>query len=341
LPTAHARITAPVKLWGWLAFLAPLGIYLASLSPNVNVWDTAELQTVPYILGIAHPTGFPAFVLLGWAFSHLVAIGTVAWRMSLLSALCMAGAARVLFTLCRRLDVPPGGALGAALLFAVGGVAWTRGTRAEVHSLATLEAALAATAALAWYQDKNPRWLIVAALALGLGLATHATVALMVPGVLVLVLAARCMPSRRTVALCCLGLVVPPLSYAYIPLRSAYVSAHRIDPTLALGIPPGRPFWDYGHPATPSAFFRYVTGSDFRAPAALASLLDPRTHFANAPRVWDATTDEFTITALLLALAGAAWLVRHKPVAAIGLGLALFPGAFFAYAYAAESDPER
>ncbi|MGH7709276.1 MAG: protein O-mannosyl-transferase family, partial [Vulcanimicrobiaceae bacterium] len=78
---------------GWLAFLGPLVLYVASLSPAVAFWDTGEMQTVPWILGIAHPTGFPLFTLLGWAFSHVVAIDTVAWRISLLCALATAAAA--------------------------------------------------------------------------------------------------------------------------------------------------------------------------------------------------------------------------------------------------------
>ncbi len=56
---------------------------------SVDYWDTGEMQTVPWILGIAHPTGFPAFVLGGFLFSHLVPIGSVAFRMSLFSGIAM------------------------------------------------------------------------------------------------------------------------------------------------------------------------------------------------------------------------------------------------------------
>jgi polysaccharide deacetylase 2 family uncharacterized protein YibQ len=330
-----------VRLWGWLAFVIPLAVYVASLSPYVNVWDTAELQTVPYILGIAHPTGFPVFVLLGWAFAHALPLSTVAWRMSLLSALCMAITARVGYALCRRLGVPAGGACGAAVLFAVGEVAWTRGTRAEVHTLATLEAAVAAYAALAWYESRNPRWLVTAAAALGLGLATHPTTSLMLPGIAVLVLGARRTPRAATLVLCGIALVVPSLTYAYLPLRGAYLAAHRVDPTLKLGLPPGRPYWDYGNPTTPKAFLRYVSGSDFRASSSVASILLPSTYAAVAPRVWSDAKDEFPVVALVLALIGAGWLLWRKPVVALGLGAALLAAVPFAYGYAAESDAAR
>ena len=330
-----------MKVWGWLAFVVPFGIYAASLSPYVNVWDTAELQTVPYILGIAHPTGFPAFVLGGWLFSHALPFGTVAWRISLFCALAMSGTALTVFVLCRRLAIGAAASCGSAILFAVGTIAWTRGTRAEVHAFATLETVVAATAALVWYQTKQPRALVVAALALGVGLATHETVGLAVPGVAVLIVAARRVPSWRVVALCVACVTVPCASYAYIPLRSADVFAHHRDPTLALGVPPGRPFWDYGHPATPAAFLRYVTGSDFRAAATLAKILDPATYVAIGPDLWTVGTQEFPGPALALAAVGAAALLRRSPVTAVGLGVALCAAIPFAYAYTAESDPAR
>ena len=49
----------------WLAWLVPLALFLATAYRDVGYWDTGEMDTVPYILGIAHPTGFPAYVLLG------------------------------------------------------------------------------------------------------------------------------------------------------------------------------------------------------------------------------------------------------------------------------------
>ena len=34
--------------------------------PGVAFWDTGEFQAVRPLLGTAHPTGFPAYVILGW-----------------------------------------------------------------------------------------------------------------------------------------------------------------------------------------------------------------------------------------------------------------------------------
>ena len=45
----------------------------ATMLLDVARWDTAEAQTVPPLLGTMHPTGFPAYVLLGWLASVVLA----------------------------------------------------------------------------------------------------------------------------------------------------------------------------------------------------------------------------------------------------------------------------
>jgi len=59
------------------ATLVPLAVYVASLRGDVSYWDTGDLQTVPYILGIPYPTGFPGYVLIGWLWSHAFAVGSL------------------------------------------------------------------------------------------------------------------------------------------------------------------------------------------------------------------------------------------------------------------------
>ncbi|MGZ8514397.1 MAG: hypothetical protein ACXWXA_05075 [Candidatus Limnocylindrales bacterium] len=45
--------------------VAAFGAARVALLPGVAFWDTGELQTVGPLLGTAHPTGFPTYVLLG------------------------------------------------------------------------------------------------------------------------------------------------------------------------------------------------------------------------------------------------------------------------------------
>ena len=77
---------APALVVGVVAFaLARL-----ALLPGVAFWDTGEFQTVGPVLGTAHPTGFPTYVLLGWlAVVLFQPFGDEAFRMNLLSAVCL------------------------------------------------------------------------------------------------------------------------------------------------------------------------------------------------------------------------------------------------------------
>jgi 4-amino-4-deoxy-L-arabinose transferase-like glycosyltransferase len=325
----------------WLAFLMPLALYVASASPYVSYWDTAEMQTVPYILGIAHPTGFPAFVLAGWIFTHVFAVGTVAWRMAVLCALAMAGAARLVYALGRLLDAEPPVALAGALLFAVGTVAWTRGTRAEVHAFVAFFAALAVVSAVRWYRTGDRRSLVWLGVAIGLGVATHLVIGLLIPGIALLLVSRRRQLDLRTVALP-LGIVVASIAlYAYLPLRSVYVTSHHLDPTSQLGVPLGRPYWDYAHPASLAGLHRELAGSDFNVGEGLAGIISPARYVKMGTTYTDSARNEYGWIALLGALLGLALLARDEPLLAGGLFLAVALPIPFVLSYQAESDVER
>ena len=73
-----------------IAFVAAV----LTMLPGVAYWDTGELQAVAPLLGTAHPTGFPTYVLIGWLASVVLQpFGEPAFRMNLLSGLCLAVAA--------------------------------------------------------------------------------------------------------------------------------------------------------------------------------------------------------------------------------------------------------
>ncbi len=62
-----------------------LTVYLFTVSPTVNFIDSGELITAAYEPGIAHPPGYPLYVLMGYVSTHLL-WGEVAWRLNILSS---------------------------------------------------------------------------------------------------------------------------------------------------------------------------------------------------------------------------------------------------------------
>jgi hypothetical protein len=69
-------------------------VYVLTLAPGIDFIDAGELIAVAHTLGIAHPTGYPTFTMLGWLWSHLP-LGSAAVRMNLFSAVCTAAAVYV------------------------------------------------------------------------------------------------------------------------------------------------------------------------------------------------------------------------------------------------------
>lgn len=331
-------------------------LYLATMRPGIDFWDTGEMQTVPWILGIAHPTGFPAFVLGGFAFAHLVPTGTVAWRLTLFSAVAMATAAWALFAAAREVRLAPLTALFAPWTFAATPLAWTRGTRTEVHALAIATSAVALWIGLRFLRTRDLRLLPWGALALSVSLGVHPVAIFLVP--LMLAWAAIGIFTRQRVTLesqtpavktaslviATIGAaLVGPLLYCYMPLRSAWLTHVEADPTLALGIPPGRPYWDYGHTATLSGFHAELTGSAFSVDGGLSGIFSPAA-YAKIPAVFFADLNSALghhAVLIVLAVGALALAARIGKLATAALLVFGFLAVPFATSYTSESDVPR
>jgi hypothetical protein len=179
-----------------VAFVVPLGVYLASLRGDVSFWDTADLQTVPYILGIPYPTGFPGYVLLGWLWSHGFAIGSVAWRLNVLAAVASAGTAAAVAALLISLGTATAIGFAAALAYALAGVPWMHATYVDAHPIAFCAVAWAAVYAVRW--SRNMLWFdaVACVVAAALALACDNSTVLALPGIAVVVLVRRCCVRR-------------------------------------------------------------------------------------------------------------------------------------------------
>ena len=82
-------------LTGFISFV----FYLLTIAPSVIQIDTGELAAVQCTLGIAHPTGYPLFTILGYVFSLIPLPVTKIFQMNLLAALyCSAAVSVFTFT---------------------------------------------------------------------------------------------------------------------------------------------------------------------------------------------------------------------------------------------------
>ena len=74
-----------------LSILFVLVIYLITLAPGVVQIDAGELSAVASTLGIAHPTGYPLFTLIGFIFTKIFSFTSKIYALNILSALYTLG----------------------------------------------------------------------------------------------------------------------------------------------------------------------------------------------------------------------------------------------------------
>jgi len=318
-----------------------LGAAWLTLLPGVAFWDTGELQAVGPLMGTAHPTGFPTYVLLGWIASVVLQpLGEPAFRMNLLSAISLAVAAAITVDLVLRLTGWLALGIAAGIGLALTPTAWAMATHAETHTLHLALVAILLWLLVAWDErvrgpttrgvddprvdpvdgDDNPadrgdRFLIAAAAVFGLALGNHSlTILLAIPvGLYVLVVDPGIWRRGRLVVSCVgvLALTVV-LVYLELPLRAGPFRAPLV----------------YGTPDTWEGFKYIVLAEQFRD-----SVTDP---FGELPRKFadlvTRTTTQFGILAPLIPIGFIVTAVR-RPRYALLTGTAAAITCFFAASY--------
>ena len=321
---------------------AAFSLYYISCPPGVGVWDTAEFQTVVWIAGIPHPTGFPAFLITGWLFTHLLPFGNPAWRLSIMAAFATALACGVLVASLRRFGVGHAVALITGALFAVSEVIWIHATRAAVESLVLLFGSLAVANAIVWVHERRQRALVSSSLFLGLAIATHPVALWYIPGFLVLAAAGirkdaipwRTLGHGALAALGALSL------YAYLPIRSAVIVAKKLDPTTSLGLPPGQQLWNAGNPSTLPNFIAFISGSVYNPASGFHGFYDFSSYPHFFARLEDIVLGQYGAASLTFAIVGITVLLRSWPLL-IGLFLMAFFPIPFSMEYSALADAAK
>jgi len=229
--------------------LATLVSYLLTQNPGLSYTDSGELAAACATLGVAHPTGYPLFTLIGHAWT-LLPWHSVIGGLNVLAAVFVSASVSMLFVVMLELRVSRYVAACSALLYGWTSIVWTQALSIEVYSL---HAFLFTTTLYAALRSRNAaksevRWFSMTALMFGLMLTNHLSSAFLAPGLVMLALPAGATRSwwKRLATLASIGLV-PLLLYAYLPLRSAQ------DPPIN---------WGMVHRSV-DAFLYHVRGTQF------------------------------------------------------------------------------
>lgn len=154
--------------------------YLPLASPYVQGGDVGEFATLFAKGGVAHPPGYPLFVLILRAFSWIPA-RSAAHGAALVTAAIQVGAVAMLARACRSWGASAQASALAALAYALSGSAWGLATHAEVFALNALLAAAIADASGPHARVTGGARVVMLGLFAGLGLSHHTTILAMGP----------------------------------------------------------------------------------------------------------------------------------------------------------------
>ena len=230
------------------------GVYLHTLCPTLYWGDCGELATVVSILGIPHPTGYPLYCLLGKAWTLLLPVGSLVWRLNVLSAVFGALAVACCYGFARAAGLPRPLALTAGGLLAFSSTFWQQALITETYTLAAFFTSLLLFLAVRWRaRGCRSGDLRMLALAYGFALTSHQSNTLFLPGFVAFVLwsapALRRWKDREVSQEWAKTLgsgALPLLTYLYLPLRART-----------------HPAYNWGDPETLSALYYHVTGRLF------------------------------------------------------------------------------
>ncbi len=170
-PPADTR-RFPLPLLALLVFAVALALYRAGMAPGLLWGDSAEMQILAGIGGVAHPTGYPLFILVAQVFTHATGLPPDL-AANLVSGVFAAGTLALLVTFLVRRGVSAIAAVGAAIAWGLSFTFWSTAQRAEVYSLATFVAVGALWCTLIAIEQGRASARLAAGLLLGLTLTAH------------------------------------------------------------------------------------------------------------------------------------------------------------------------
>lgn len=270
----------------FLSILFVLFIYILTMAPGVIHIDSGELSAVASTLGIAHPTGYPLFTLIGFFFTKLFFFTSKIHSLNILSALYTVGGfiflVKINQLILKNLQYQPKiekkqkkkivtenvlSETKTTILSIIGGLTvafsktfWTQSTSVEVYSLHILLISGAIYFFLKAYfinqthgsilSEKISIYWLVFAFILGLSFTNHLTSILLIPGLAYLFFTRFGFnkTSLTKIFIMLIPFVVALSLYIYLPLSAS-----------------NNPAINWGNPVTWENFKRHIMGWQYQS----------------------------------------------------------------------------
>jgi tetratricopeptide (TPR) repeat protein len=227
-------------------FFVTLLIYVVTLAPTVLPGDAGELISASRTLSIAHPPGYPLYLMLGKIFSTVFAFGSVAFRYNLMSAVLASAVGALVFLLARGLGAGKWAAMAVTLGIATRGAWWLQATGAEVYTLNAVFVVALLIIALAGTR-RGDKVLVLMGLAGGLAISHHLSLVYALAAAVIGLLVMKVRPRLSALVVAVLFLALGLTVWLYIPIRAAQ------SPPLT-----------YGSTSTFDGFISHITAQGYK-----------------------------------------------------------------------------
>ncbi|MBU1677859.1 MAG: DUF2723 domain-containing protein [Bacteroidetes bacterium] len=269
------------KYYPYLSALLVFICYLFTIAPSVIQIDSGELAAVQATFGIAHPTGYPIFTLIGYLFLQFPLPFSKIFMSNLFAALFTSASViflsktaylylsditsvkeipqtrkkkKTAITVNLRIDenLKIFLSISTAIFIAFSKTFWFQSASVEVYSLHLFLLSVIIYLAVLIHtekEEKNNLWYLLA-LFVGLGFSNHMTTLLAVPGIIFIFFYKRRLDKSSILfglRVALISLVVIILSYSILVIRASY------DPIL-----------NWGNPENFENLLRHISGKQYQ-----------------------------------------------------------------------------
>ncbi len=306
-----------------LVFLISFVVYLQTMAHSVPFIDGGELATVCATLGIAHPTGYPIFCIIGYLFANLPIASSVILRLNIMSAFFVAlGSGGMVFFISelylywfnkKKIKIPQqkgkkavpkpieidetiteekkqesvAAGIFAGLAITFTATWWDTSSSVEVYPIHCFLVPVLLTfffRMLRIDKEKFGRDSFLFALTLGLCFSNHLTTVLLAPACLYMYFATFGFKKDSFIRISKLAV---PFAIGLLPYLYFPIRASQF------------PLMDWGHPANLHSFWKHFRGGQYSV-----MMFTKDAPGRNWPYFWGKYPEEFTILGVILVVCG-------------------------------------
>lgn len=226
-------------------------LFIRSAVPTIAFGDGSDLILSAKSLGVAHPTGYPLYMLIARLWLYLP-FGNDAFGLNLLSAAFAVWALSLLYKLMREL-LPEEDLINilaasiAVIVFGLSRTFWAQAIKTEIFTMYICLVLLIMIFSIRFHRDGRPANYYKIAFTAGIGISHHLSVALLLPAAMIYILPVliKLKPSKHFKAAALLVTGCSP--WLYILHRSRV-----------------HPIRNWGNPHDLPSFFNYLTGGQYK-----------------------------------------------------------------------------